>query len=164
MYTELRRIYSERLYVNYYNISKRYWWSYVNPERAALLKLYYYNDVNIVRSFDEGGRNVRNRYVPTEVIWRCDLWRRRVDANSANDEIIRRDEIDRWLFPGEVGIRDKGRGEIKTRNESEFAVTREARGRGGKRAEVNASSHSDVCVRVTAKPPGLRRRRVQGWQ
>jgi hypothetical protein len=27
---------------------------------------------------------------------------------------------------------------------------------------VNASGHSDVCVCVTAKPPGLRRRGVQG--
>jgi hypothetical protein len=37
---------------------------------------------------------VRNRYVPTGVICSVDLWRRRIDANSANYKIIGHDEID----------------------------------------------------------------------
>jgi hypothetical protein len=77
--------------------------------KRPYLKLYYYDDVNIVRPFDEGGWNVRNCYVPTEVICHGDLWRRCIDANS-NSKIIKRDEIDRRLFPGEIKIRDKGEG------------------------------------------------------
>jgi hypothetical protein len=41
-------------------------------------------------------------------------------------------------------------------------VRGEARRCVGKRAQVNVSGHSDVCVCVTAKPQGLRQRGVQG--
>jgi hypothetical protein len=41
-------------------------------------------------------------------------------------------------------------------------VRGEARRRERKEAQVNVSGHSDVCVCVTAKPQGLRRRCVQG--
>jgi hypothetical protein len=51
---------------------------------------------------------VRNRYVPTEVLWRGDFGRRRIYDNPANGKIIRRDEIVQRLFLREIKIRDKG--------------------------------------------------------